>query len=123
MTPPHRAPDEAQRIEIAFERGVPVALGGVELSLVDLIEAVGEIGARHGIGIVDHIEDRIVGLKVRDIYEVPAATIILTAHLELERLVNTIHQNQLKPDLDRRWAYLVYAGLWWSRCAATWTRT
>ncbi len=113
VTPPHRAPDEAQRIEIAFERGVPVALGGVELSLVDLIEAVGEIGARHGIGIVDHIEDRIVGLKVRDIYEVPAATIILTAHLELERLVNTIHQNQLKPDLDRRWAYLVYAGLWW----------
>ncbi len=51
--------------------------------------------------------------KVRDIYEVPAATIILTAHAELERLVGTIHQNQLKPMLDQRWAYLVYAGLWW----------
>jgi argininosuccinate synthase len=67
----------------------------------------------HGVGIVDHIEDRIVGLKVRDIYEVPAATILLTAHAELERLVSTIHQNQFKAELDRKWAYLVYAGLWW----------
>src|SRR5205823_8089278 len=64
-------------------------------------------------GIVDHIEDRIVGLKVRDIYEVPAAAIVLLAHQELERLVGTIHQNQLKPTLDQKWAYLVYAGLWW----------
>src|SRR5205085_1243702 len=61
----------------------------------------------------DHIEDRIVGLKVRDIYEVPAAAIVLLAHQELERLVGTIHQNQLKPTLDQKWAYLVYAGLWW----------
>ena len=69
-------------------------------------------------GIVDHIEDRIVGLKVRDIYEVPAATILLLAHRELEMLVGTIHQNQLKPVLDQKWAYLVYAGLWWDplRC-------
>jgi argininosuccinate synthase len=67
----------------------------------------------HGVGIVDHIEDRIVGLKVRDIYEVPAAAILLTAHRELERLTGTIHQNQFKPELDRKWAYLVYAGLWW----------
>jgi argininosuccinate synthase len=65
------------------------------------------------VGIVDHIEDRIVGLKVRDIYEVPAAAIVLVAHRELERLVGTIHQNQLKPALDQRWGYLVYAGLWW----------
>src|SRR5205085_10002579 len=64
-------------------------------------------------GIVDHIEDRIVGLKVRDIYEVPAAAIVLTAHQELEKLTGTIHQNQLKPSLDHKWAYLVYAGLWW----------
>ena len=68
---------------------------------------------RHGVGIVDHIEDRIVGLKVRDIYEVPAAAILLKAHRELERLVGTIHQNQFKPPLDQKWAYLVYAGLWW----------
>ena len=68
---------------------------------------------RHGVGILDHIEDRIVGLKVRDIYEVPAAAIILKAHKELERLTGTIHQNQFKPRLDQKWAYLVYAGLWW----------
>jgi argininosuccinate synthase len=68
---------------------------------------------KHGVGIVDHIEDRIVGLKVRDIYEVPAAAILLTAHRELERLCGTIHQNQFKPGLDQKWAYLVYAGLWW----------
>jgi argininosuccinate synthase len=80
---------------------------------VDLIERAAEIGMRHGVGIVDHIEDRIVGLKVRDIYEVPAAAILLTAHRELERLTGTIHQNQFKPRLDQQWAYLVYAGLWW----------
>jgi len=110
---PRDAPDEPQRIELEFEHGLPVALDGERLGLVELIERVGAIGARHGVGIVDHIEDRIVGLKVRDIYEVPAATIILTAHQELEKLVCTIHQNQFKPGLDRQWAYLVYAGLWW----------
>ena len=92
---------------------MPVALDGERLGLVELIEATAEIAARHGVGIVDHIEDRIVGLKVRDIYEAPAAAVILAAHQELERLVCTIHQNQFKPDLDRQWAYLVYAGLWW----------
>jgi argininosuccinate synthase len=92
---------------------VPVALDGERLGLVDLLERVAEAGCRHGVGIVDHIEDRIVGLKVRDIYEVPAAAILLPAHAELERLVGTIHQNQFKTVLDQRWAYLVYAGLWW----------
>ncbi len=113
VTPPQRAPDEAQTVEIGFEAGVPVSLDGEELGLVELLDRVTEIGCRHGIGIVDQIEDRIVGLKVRDIYEVPAATIILNAHAELERLVSTIHQNQFKAGLDRQWAYLVYAGLWW----------
>jgi argininosuccinate synthase len=110
---PEEAPDESQTIALEFERGVPVALDGERLALVELLERVGQIGARHGVGIVDHIEDRIVGLKVRDIYEAPAAAIVLPAHQELERLVCTIHQNQFKPALDRHWAYLVYAGLWW----------
>ncbi|HZO78762.1 MAG TPA: argininosuccinate synthase [Solirubrobacteraceae bacterium] len=113
VTPPEQAPDEAEVIDVEFERGMPVALGGERLGLVELLERATVIGARHGVGIVDHIEDRIVGLKVRDIYEVPAAAIVLLAHRELERLVGTIHQNQLKPTLDQRWAYLVYAGLWW----------
>ncbi len=113
VTRPEAAPDEAEEVSVEFERGVPVALDGERLGLVELIERAGEIGARHGVGIVDHIEDRIVGLKVRDIYEAPAAALLLTAHQELEKLVCTIHQNQTKPELDRRWAYLVYAGLWW----------
>jgi argininosuccinate synthase len=110
---PEEAPDEAELVTVEFERGVPVGLNGGRLGLVELLERCGELGARHGVGIVDHIEDRIVGLKVRDIYEVPAAAILLTAHAELEKLVGTIHQNQFKPALDQKWAYLVYAGLWW----------
>ena len=113
ITRPEDAPEEAEQVELRFERGTPVALNGQTLGLVELIEAAAEIAARHGVGIVDHIEDRIVGLKVRDIYEAPAAALILPAHQELERLVCTIHQNQFKPQLDRQWAYLVYAGLWW----------
>src|ERR671935_1484532 len=113
VTRPELAPDEPQVVHVELERGVPVALDGERLGLVELIERAAEIGCRHGIGIVDHIEDRIVGLKVRDIYEVPAAAILLKAHRELERLTGTIHQNQFKPALDQRWAYLVYAGLWW----------
>ncbi|MDX6661004.1 MAG: argininosuccinate synthase [Solirubrobacteraceae bacterium] len=113
VTRPEEAPDEPEVVEVSFEHGLPVALNGERLELVPLLERVAEVGARHGVGIVDHIEDRIVGLKVRDIYEVPAAAIILPAHQELEKLVGTIHQNQFKPQLDRQWAYLVYAGLWW----------
>jgi len=113
VTRPEDAPEEPETITLEFERGVPVALDGERLALVELIERVAALGARHGVGIVDHIEDRIVGLKVRDIYEVPAAAIVLPAHQELEHLVCTIHQNQFKPQLDRHWAYLVYAGLWW----------
>jgi argininosuccinate synthase len=113
VTRPELAPEEPELVEVGFERGVPVALNGERLAPVELIEAAAAIAARHGVGIVDHIEDRIVGLKVRDIYEAPAAALLLGAHQELERLVCTIHQNQFKPQLDRQWAYLVYAGLWW----------
>ena len=113
VTPPEQAPDLPEVVRIEFEHGLPVALNGERMGLVALLERAGEIGARHGVGIVDQIEDRIVGLKVRDVYEVPAAAIVLLAHQELERLVGTIHQNQAKPELDRKWAYLVYAGLWW----------
>jgi argininosuccinate synthase len=113
VTRPELAPDAAEIVEVEFDRGVPVGLNGERLELVELLERVSEIAARHGVGIVDHIEDRIVGLKVRDIYEVPAAAILLPAHQELEKLVSTIHQNQFKGQLDRQWSYLVYVGLWW----------
>src|SRR5215210_5378526 len=113
VTRPELAPDEPEVVTVEFEAGVPVALNGTRMEPVELLAAAAELGCKHGIGIVDHIEDRIVGLKVRDIYEVPAAAILLPAHRELERLVGTIHQNQFKPRLDQQWAYLVYAGLWW----------
>jgi argininosuccinate synthase len=113
VTRPEEAPDEPEVVTVGFERGVPVSLNGERLEIVELLERAASIAARHGVGIVDHIEDRIVGLKVRDIYEVPAAAIVLPAHAELEKLVGTIHQNQFKPALDQKWAYLVYAGLWW----------
>ena len=113
VTRPEEAPDEPELVTVGFEAGRLVALNGERPGLVELLERATEIGGRHGVGIVDHIEDRIVGLKVRDIYEAPAAAIVITAHRELEKLVSTIHQNQFKPALDQRWGYLVYAGLWW----------
>jgi argininosuccinate synthase len=112
VTRPEGAPDEAQTVTVEFERGVPVAFDGERLGPVELLEAAAEVGCRHGVGIVDHIEDRIVGLKVRDLYEVPAAAIVLAAHKDLEKLVSTIHQNSFKTSLETQWAYLCYAGLW-----------
>jgi argininosuccinate synthase len=112
VTRPEEAPDEAQLLRVGFEAGRPVSLDGEKLELVELLERCAEIGRRHGVGIVDHIEDRIVGLKVRDLYEVPAAAIVLGAHRELEKLVSTIHQNNFKGTLESHWAYLCYAGLW-----------
>jgi argininosuccinate synthase len=112
ITPPEEAPDEPEEVTIGFEAGVPVSLNGQELGLVDLIEQAAEIGCRNGVGFVDHIEDRIVGLKVRDLYEVPAAAILLAAHKELEKLVSTRHQNLFKPQLENQWAFMAYAGLW-----------
>ena len=112
VTRPELAPDEPQLLRVGFQTGIPVSLDGERLEPVALIERAGEIGARHGAGIIDHIEDRIVGLKVRDLYEVPAAAILMTAHADLEKLVSTIHQVEFKHALDRRWAYLAYAGLW-----------
>jgi argininosuccinate synthase len=112
ITPPEEAPDSPEEVAIGFEAGVPVSLNGNHLGLVDLIEQVAEVGCRNGVGFVDHIEDRIVGLKVRDLYEVPAAAIILPAHKELEKLVSTRHQNLFKPQLESQWAFMAYAGLW-----------
>jgi argininosuccinate synthase len=113
VTPARLAPDRPEELRLAFRDGLPVSLDGEEPGLVELIRRVGEAAARNGVGIVDHVEDRVVGLKVRDIYEVPAAEVILTAHRELEKLVCTGRENALKPQLDALWAQLVYEGLWY----------
>ncbi len=112
VTRPEEAPDEPELVRIGFEAGCPVSIDGERLELVELLERAGAIGRRHGAGIVDHIEDRIVGLKVRDLYEVPAAAILLRAHVDLERLVSTMHQNTFKRTLEDKWTFLCYAGLW-----------
>jgi argininosuccinate synthase len=112
VTRPEEAPDEPELVRVGFERGAPVSIDGERLGLVELLERAAELGRRHGVGIVDHVEDRIVGLKIRDVYEVPAAAIILAAHRDLEALVSTIHQNNFKRTLEDKWAYLCYAGLW-----------
>ncbi len=113
VTLPEQAPDQSESVRIGFEAGAPISLDGESLELVALIDRLSELGCRHGVGIVDHIEDRIVGLKVRDLYEVPAAAILLPAHRELEKLVSTSHQNEFKAGLDQRWAWIAYSGLWY----------
>ncbi len=113
VTAPHLAPDRAEDVVITFRAGLPVALDGQEMELVELIQKAAEIAARNGVGIMDNVEDRVVGLKVRDIYEVPAAELILRAHKELEKLVFTGRQNRLKALVDSEWAQLCYEGLWY----------
>ncbi len=110
--PPEKAPDEAEYITIGFEEGVPISLNGQEMTTLELVEKVKVIAGKHGVGRIDHIEDRIVGLKSREVYECPAAITILKAHFDLEKMVLTRHEKLFKRIVDHEWAYLVYAGLW-----------
>ena len=109
---PENAPDKPEIIKIDFEKGLPVAFDGKRMKLSDLILLLAKIGAMHGIGISYHIEDRVVGLKNRDIYEMPAASIILEAHKVLEKYVCTRQENEFKSIVDTKWAYLCYGGFW-----------
>lgn len=111
-TPPEKAPDEPSYVEIGFEEGIPVSVDGVRMNGVDLILKVHELGCIHGVGRIDHMEDRIVGLKSREVYECPAATILLKAHKDLEKFVCTRHENNFKKFVDEQWTNLVYTGLW-----------
>jgi argininosuccinate synthase len=111
-THPKDAPDEPKSLTVTFEHGIPVALNGKKLSVTDLVLKANEIGAKHGVGITHLIEDRLVGLKVRGIYEAPAAEILVTAHYNLEKLVSTRDLNELKQTIDQKWAYLCYGAKW-----------
>jgi len=110
---PKNAPDTPEYVELFFEEGIPKALNGEEMELWELIMTLNEIAGKHGVGRVDHMEDRIVGLKSREIYEVPAATVIIMAHKDLEKTVNTIHVNHMKPIIDKQWSFMAYSGLWY----------
>ncbi len=112
-TLPEEAPDKAEELAIGFEQGIPVSLNGSRMKLSELIAKVAKLGAAHGIGIVHHIEDRLVGLKIRDLYEMPAAHIIITAHRNLEKYVSTRQENYFKETVDNEWAHLCYTGLWY----------
>lgn len=105
---PQNAPDETELVKIGFEKGIPVTLNGDELPLVDIIQTLNKLGGKHGVGYFHLIEDRIVGLKVRGIYENPAAHILISAHQDLEQLVSTREENELKNGMDQKWAYLTY---------------
>jgi argininosuccinate synthase len=111
--PPDRAPDEPRYLRITFREGKPVALDGEEYPLVELIREVNRLGGEHGVGRVDMIENRLVGIKSREIYEAPAAVILVEAHRALESLTLTRETLHFKPRLEEKFAEMVYYGLWW----------
>ncbi len=108
---PTKAPDEPEIVKIEFERGVPVALNDEEMDGFELIKKLNEIGGKHGIGRTDMIEDRVLGLKSRECYEHPAATILIAAHRDLEKLVLSRRELKFKSIVEQEWAELVYYGL------------
>jgi argininosuccinate synthase len=107
-------PDKSEYVEIEFEQGVPVALNGEKLPLVQLIETLNELGGKHGVGRIDHIENRLVGIKSREVYENPAALILINAHKELEFLTLPREVTQFKTQIDQQMAKIIYEGLWYS---------
>jgi argininosuccinate synthase len=113
-TSPENAPDEPQYVEIGFERGLPTTLDGEELPLVDLISELGALAGANAVGRIDMVEDRLVGIKSREIYEAPAALAILAAHRELETLTLTRDVLRFKTTVEQRYAELAYEGLWFT---------
>ncbi len=104
--------DKAGYVEIEFDKGIPVGVDGEHIPLVDLIQYVNDKAGAHGVGIIDHIEDRVVGIKSREVYEAPAAMAIIEAHKDLEKMVLTKHELAFKQIVDSQWSWLAYSGLW-----------
>src|SRR2546423_1051999 len=113
-TAPENAPDQPEELTIGFHSGTPVSVNGVELDSVDLIVALNKIGGRHGIGRIDLVEDRLVGMKSRGVYETPGGTLLYSAHSELEQLVLDRRTLAAKDLIAPRYADLVYEGRWWT---------
>jgi argininosuccinate synthase len=110
---PRTAPPEGETVEIGFENGTPVSVNGQRMAALAVLESLNEIGGRHGVGRVDLVEDRIVGLKSRGVYETPGGTQLYAAHRELEQLVLDRRTLELKDEVAMRYARLVYEGRWW----------
>ncbi len=105
-------PDKPTYLEIEFQKGIPIKVDDKSMDSQKLIEYINKKAGNAGVGIVDHIEDRVVGIKSREVYETPAATCLIEAHSDLEKMVHTKHENKFKSIIDDEWAYLVYSGLW-----------
>jgi argininosuccinate synthase len=113
-TAPENAPDQPEEVTIGFNSGTPVSVNGAELDAVDLVVALNTIGGRHGIGRIDLVEDRLVGMKSRGVYETPGGTLLYSAHSELEQLVLDRRTLAAKDLIAPRYADLVYEGRWWT---------
>jgi len=111
---PAEAPDQPLYVEIGFEAGAPVSLDGKATDAVSLVKTLNKVAGEHGVGRVDMVEDRLVGIKSREIYEAPAATVLLAAHEGLEQLTLSKDQRRLKSRIAQEYAELVYDGLWFS---------
>lgn len=109
-----QTPDEPEYIEIGFEQGIPVTLNGEASNSVDLVTQLNQIVGRHGVGRIDMIENRLVGIKSREIYETPALSVLIQAHRDLESLILTPDLSQYKRGIEETYAKLVYNGLWYS---------
>jgi argininosuccinate synthase len=112
--PVENTPDEPEYVEISFEKGVPVALNGVPMKLAALIQELNEIAGKHGVGRIDHIENRLVGIKSREVYENPAALVLINAHKEMEFLTLPREVTQFKTQIESQYAKIIYEGLWYS---------
>jgi len=113
-TAPENAPDQPEEVTIGFRSGTPVSVNGVDLDSVDLVVALNKIGGRHGVGRIDLVEDRLVGMKSRGVYETPGGTLLYSAHSELEQLVLDRRTLAAKDLIAPRYADLVYEGRWWT---------
>jgi argininosuccinate synthase len=112
--PLEQAQETAEEIEITFEQGVPVAVDGVRKPLHILIQDLNEVAGRHGIGRIDHVENRLVGIKSREVYETPGAVVIMNAHKELEDLTLPREVAHFKPIMEHKLSHIIYEGLWFS---------
>lgn len=111
---PEKAPDEGEYVTLTFEKGIPTAVNGKQMKVSDIIRELNTLGGRHGIGIVDIVENRVVGMKSRGVYETPGGTILYEAHQQLEELILDRDTYALKKDLGNKMAQIVYEGKWFS---------
>jgi argininosuccinate synthase len=114
VRPVENTPDKPEYVEIGFEEGVPVSLNGHRLDGITLIERANDLAGRHGVGRIDHIEDRVVGIKSREVYEAPAALLLIQAHKALESLCLSKEQLRFKQIVSSEYSDLVYNGLWFT---------